>query len=263
MDPEAEKWKSRFESERRARLEAEALLLDRLRHLFQVKAQLESANHELDAFVHSVSHDLRAPLRAMSGYGRLALESCNDALSEPAKRYLERINESCLRLSDIIDGLLELSRVTREQIRREQVDLTALAEGIVQELRDRDPGRLVETRVMSSLSARGDPRLLGVVLRNLLENAWKFSRKRPQAHIEVGAKELNGQTVYFVRDDGAGFDMKYSAKLFGTFQRLHAESEFEGAGIGLATAQRVVQRHGGRIWAEAAVEQGATFYFTL
>ncbi|MBI4661941.1 MAG: PAS domain S-box protein [Verrucomicrobia bacterium] len=225
--------------------------------------QLEAANKELEAFSYSVSHDLRAPLRAIDGFSQALQEDCADRLDEPSQKHLGRIREATRRMGQLIDGLLQLSRITRSDIRSEPVNLSELAEGAVEELKQLEPQRQVEFALQPGLVVLGDPRLLRVVLTNLLDNAWKFSRKNPQARVEFGMTEQDGQCVLFVRDNGAGFDMAYSDRLFGAFQRLHPKSEFEGTGIGLATVQRIVHRHGGQIWAEAAPNQGATFYFTL
>jgi len=225
-------------------------------------AELRAANQELEAFSYSVSHDLRAPLRSIHGFSQALLEDYGPQLDPPAQDYLRRVCGAADRMGTLIDDLLMLSRVTRTELRHEPVDLSAIASGVLAELGHEAPTRHVTTVVAEGLQASGDPQLLRLVLRNLLENAWKFSSKRPQATIEVG--RLNGQTdAVFVRDDGAGFDMTYADKLFGVFQRLHPPSEFPGTGVGLAIVQRVIHRHGGRVWAEAAPGRGATFFFTL
>ena len=226
-------------------------------------AELEASNKELETFSYSVSHDLRAPLRALDGFSQVLLETRAERLDEEAKHYLQRLRSASQRMAQLIDALLDLARITRSNLAQGDVDLSALAAEIGRELSARDPQRSVELAIAPGLRALADPRLLNAALTNLLENAWKYTRKRAHARIEVGSTEQEGETVYFVRDDGAGFDMAYAKKLFGVFQRLHAEREFEGTGIGLVTVQRIVQRHGGRIWAEAAVDQGATFFFTL
>jgi len=222
-------------------------------------AQLESANAELEAFAYSVSHDLRAPLRSLDGFSQALLEDYADRLDAQGMDYLQRVRSGSQRMAQLIDDLLNLSRVTRAQMRMGSVDLSALAEGIATELRKSDPSRRVEFAIASALVVQADPGLLGVVLENLLGNAWKFTGKRLGARIEVGVTPHNGRPTYVVRDNGAGFDMTYADKLFGAFQRLHRSGEFEGTGIGLATVQRIIHRHGGRIWAEAAPDQGATF----
>jgi light-regulated signal transduction histidine kinase (bacteriophytochrome) len=224
---------------------------------------LEAANKELEAFSYSVSHDLRAPLRAIDGFSKILLEDYHDRLDAAGKDCLERVRAATLRMAQLIDDMLELSRVTRTEMRREKVDLNKIAKDVVEDLRASDPQRDVAFVVREGLEADGDPRLLRVVLGNLLGNAWKFTSKLNHATIEFGAIQLDGRPAYFVRDNGAGFDMAYAGKLFGIFQRLHAMAEFPGTGIGLATVQRIVHRHGGRVWAEGEVGKGATFYFTL
>jgi PAS domain S-box-containing protein len=226
-------------------------------------AQLEVANAELDAFAHSVSHDLRAPLRSIDGFSAALMEDCADRLSESGRDHLSRVRKAGHRMAGLIDDLLALSRVTRAALSREQVDLSALARQIASELRQRDPDRQAEFVIPTDIQSEGDTRLLRIALENLLGNAWKYTARTPRARIEFGAVQDDGTPAYFVRDNGAGFDMRYADKLFGAFQRLHSAGEFEGSGIGLATVQRIVHRHGGRVWAEGVVGQGATFYFTL
>src|SRR5215471_8228045 len=226
-------------------------------------AQLTAANQELEAFSYSVSHDLRAPLRSIDGFSRILLKSYLDKLDTPGQDYLQRVRAASQRMGQLIDDLLELSRVTRVELRREAVDLSALARAIAAELQQTQPGRQVTFVIAEGLVARGDVRLLRGVLENLLNNAWKFTGKLTHAEITFGSTQQDGRPVYCVHDNGAGFDMAYADKLFGAFQRLHPASEFEGTGIGLATVQRIIHRHGGRVWAEGAVGQGARFYFTL
>ena len=241
-------------------------------------AELESANRELEAFCYSVSHDLRTPLRTIDGVSQAALEDYGASLDDTGRDYLNRVRNGCRHMDQLIDDLLNLSRVTREQMHREPVDLTALSQTVVSQLRDSSPERDVAVRIAPGLTAFGDARLLRAALFNLLTNAWKFSAKRPDAVIEVGQTDLTPPSsaptlpspalhpqspVFFVRDNGVGFDMQYVGKLFTAFQRLHTAQEFAGTGIGLATVARVIQRHGGLIWADAAVGRGATFYFTL
>ena len=223
------------------------------------EAHLDAANKELEAFSYSVSHDLRAPLRSIDGFSQALVEDCAQQLDANGLRYVERVRAATQRMGRLIDDLLELSRVTRGPLTHEPVDLSLIASGIAHDLASTQPDRVVEFRIAEGLQDEGDPNLLRVVLENLLGNAWKFTSKHATARIEFGR---NGQS-YFVRDDGAGFDPAYADKLFGAFQRLHHARDFEGTGIGLATVQRVVRRHGGRIWAEGEVEKGATFYFTL
>lgn len=225
--------------------------------------QLEAANKELEAFAYSVSHDLRAPLRAIHGFSQALLQDCADKLDDIGRNYLQRVCRAAERMSALIDDLLNLSRVTRAEIQRETVDLSATAHTIARELEAREPHRSVEFNIAEGLVATGDPRLLGLALQNLLDNAWKFTAKRNRARIALGVEERNGRPTYFVRDNGAGFDIAYAGKMFGAFQRFHALTEFPGTGIGLATVQRIIHRHGGEIWAEGEVDKGATFYFTL
>jgi PAS domain S-box-containing protein len=226
-------------------------------------AQLMVVNKELETFSYSVSHDLRAPLRATDGYSQALLQDYADKLDDEGKRYLQRIRDASQRMGQLIDDLLKLSQITRHEFERQQVDLSALVRGIADELQARQPERKVEWIITDGLVVDADRRLLQVALTNLLSNAWKFTSKRPTSQIEFGRTEQSGEIVYFVRDTGAGFDMAYANKLFGAFQRLHGVNEFEGTGIGLATVQRVISRHGGRIWAEGHVDVGATFYFTI
>jgi DNA-binding response OmpR family regulator len=232
--------------------------------LRRAKAEVESANQELESFSYSVSHDLRAPLRAIDGFSSIVMEKAAE-LNPQSRRHLERVREAAQRMGQLIDDMLNLSRVGRQALRREPVDLSAEAEKIVARLRATPPAdRAVEVAIAGGLAAQGDRGLLGIALENLLGNAWKFSSKTAQARIEVGQQAApDGSRVFFVRDNGAGFDMAYADKLFGTFQRLHTNEEFPGTGVGLATVARVIRRHGGRIWAESAPGRGATFFFTL
>lgn len=224
---------------------------------------LEAANKELEAFSYSVSHDLRAPLRSMEGFSQLLLEDYSDRLDQQGKEYLRWIMDSAELMARLIDDLLKLSRVAREEMHLESVDLSELAGSIVAGLVKRQPERIIELSIAPGLACRGDGHLLGIAVENLLANAWKFTGKTDSPRIEVGRADHQGIPVYFVRDNGAGFDMAYANKLFSPFQRLHKPSDFPGTGIGLATVQRVIQRHGGKIWAMAELGKGATFYFTL
>jgi PAS domain S-box-containing protein len=226
-------------------------------------AQMEASNKELEAFAYSVSHDLRTPLRAIDGFGLALLEDYASCLDAQGQDYLRRVRAASQRLGQLIDDLLDLSRMTRGEMRREAVDLSALAGEIAAELEATQPERETEFIIAPGVVVNGDARLLWGMLENLLGNAWKFTGKNTRARIEFGVIEIKGRPAYFVRDDGVGFEMAYADKLFGAFQRLHGMNEFEGNGIGLATVQRVVHRHGGRVWAESTVGQGATFYFTL
>jgi light-regulated signal transduction histidine kinase (bacteriophytochrome) len=225
--------------------------------------QLEAANRELEAFSYSVSHDLRAPLRGIDGFSQALLEDYSEQLDDHGRDYLRRVRAATQRMSGLIDDLLNLSRITRSELRREAVDLSALVRSIAEQLRQAQPERHVEFRIADGLTAQGDPRLLRIALENLLGNAWKFTAKTADAVVEFGLTRAGGDDVYFVRDNGAGFDMAYAGKLFGAFQRLHDVREFEGTGIGLATVQRIVRRHGGDVRAEGEPERGATFFFTL
>ncbi len=227
-------------------------------------AELARANHELEAFSYSVSHDLRAPLRAIDGFSQALAEDLGPRLGDQERVMLDRIRANAQNMGQLIDDLLKLSRLTRTDLRHERVDLSALARRAVAELRLREPGRDVEFVTTEGLEAEGDPQLLRVALENLLGNAWKFTGKQVRARIEFGAtSDERGDPAFFVRDDGVGFDMAYAGKLFGPFQRLHSRRDFEGSGIGLATVQRIVQRHGGRVWAEGSPNKGASFYFVL
>jgi PAS domain S-box-containing protein len=228
----------------------------------QRSAQLEGVNRELEAFCYSVSHDLRAPLRAIDGFSKALLEDYGKHLDGQATDYLQRVRAASQRMGQLIDDLLKLSRLGRAELRREAVDLSVLARAVADELAQREPQRQATFVIAQVGVVQGDVQLLRIVLENLLGNAWKFTCKHPQARIEFGSGQRNGQLIYFVRDDGAGFEMAYLGKLFGAFQRLHSEKDFPGTGIGLATVQRIIHRHGGDIWAEGAVEQGATFSFT-
>jgi light-regulated signal transduction histidine kinase (bacteriophytochrome) len=242
--------------------ELEGKVAERTAALWRYATDLEAANREMEAFSYSVSHDLRAPLRAIHGFSQALLEDSRDRLDAEGKDHLRRVCAAADRMGLLIDDLLELSRVARTEMRAEPVDLSQLAHRVTTELRQGQPARAVEVRIADGLSATGDHRLIRLLLQNLLDNAWKFTSKQPRAHIEVGVGN-GADPAFFVRDNGAGFDMAYGDKLFGVFQRLHAVSEFPGTGVGLAIVQRVVHRHGGRVWADAAPGRGATFYFTL
>jgi two-component system, sensor histidine kinase and response regulator len=231
--------------------------------LQMLNAALESANKELESFSYSVSHDLRAPLRSIDGFSLALLEDYAEKLDDEGKDNLKRVRAATKRMAELIDDMLTLSRVSRSEMRMERVDLSAIAISIASELRRSQPERQVEFVIAEGMIARGDGGLLKAALENLINNAWKFTGKQSSAKIECRAARHNGTAVYFVRDNGAGFDATYTDKLFRAFQRLHAETEFSGTGIGLATVQRIVHRHGGRVWAEGEVGCGATFYFTL
>lgn len=225
--------------------------------------QLETANRELESFSYSVSHDLRSPLRGINGWSQALMEDCRDQLDQNGQAYLDRIRIETQKMGTIIDGLLELSRISRREVTFEIVDMSSAAQTLAARLHEEEPERKVEFVIEPGLIARGDPRLLEVMLSNLFANAWKFTGKHKSALIEFGRTLIDGMPVWFVRDDGAGFDPAYARRLFGPFQRMHRASDFPGNGIGLATVQRIINRHGGRIWAEGQKEKGACFYFTF
>jgi signal transduction histidine kinase len=224
---------------------------------------LEHKNRELESFSYAVSHDLRAPLRRIDSFSRAVQESQGERLDPDGRRFLDRVREASQQMSRLIDDVLYLSRVTRTELREHEVDLSGLASLLLERMREAEPGRAVEARVRPGVTVTGDGQLLRIALENLLENAWKFTGREPAARIEFGMTNVAGEPSYFVRDNGAGFDMAYADRLFGPFQRLHLASEFPGTGIGLATVQRIIHRHGGRVWAEGTPGQGATFHFTL
>ena len=228
-----------------------------------VNQQLETANKELEAFSYSVSHDLRAPLRSIDGFSLALLEDYGDKLDNEGRDYLERVRAATQHMAQLIDDMLNLSHVTRSEMRHETAHLSAMAREIGESFRKTQPERQGEFIIAENVTATGDERLLRVVMQNLLGNAWKYTGKHARARIEFGVKDEGGKPVFYVRDDGAGFNIAYADKLFGVFQRLHRRGEFPGTGVGLATVQRIIHRHGGRVWAEGEVEKGATFYFSL
>lgn len=246
-----------------AQTEVEQLNAELEQRVAERTRQLETANKELESFSHSVSHDLRAPLRSINGFSQMLRKKYSDALDEAGREYLDQIRLASQRMGELIDDLLALSRVARKEIRKAPVDLSWLAQSILGDIQKSMPRNDVECIVQPDVNVHGDLGLLKIVLENLLGNAWKFTAKQAAAKIEFGAMEKEGDKVLYVRDNGAGFNMKYAGKMFGAFQRLHSSGEFEGTGIGLATVQRIVNRHGGRIWAEGEEGKGATFYFTL
>jgi signal transduction histidine kinase len=231
--------------------------------LVQRSAQLEASNKELEAFSYSVSHDLRAPLRGIDGFSQAVLEDYEEKLDESGRSYLQRVRAASQRMSQLIDAMLNLARLTRAEIHTKTFDMSVMVHEILEDLQKVEPEREVECVVANNLLATADPQLIRAVLENLLGNAWKFTRQQPNPRIEFGHGQYKGQAAYFVKDNGAGFDMTYVHKLFGTFQRLHAYTEFPGVGVGLATVHRIIQRHGGQIWAEGVVDEGAIFHFTL
>jgi two-component system sensor histidine kinase/response regulator len=232
-------------------------------HLERRIAELDDLNREMETFSYTVSHDLRGPLSRIAGFSKALLESHRDRLDDQGRLYLERIDYSTRRMNDLVEDLLNFSRLTRLEINEQLVDLSGIVRALAVELGARDPERRVEFVIADGVNAWGDATLLRAALLNLLENSWKFTRKRASARIEFGVADTPQGRAYFLRDDGAGFDMAHAGRLFNPFQRLHKDSEFEGTGIGLATVDRIVRRHGGRIWAEGEIERGAAFYFTL
>jgi len=253
------------EVEARIQVEAELRRLnDELeRRVAERTAALEAANTELSAFSYSVSHDLQAPLRAMNELSLALIEDHGARLDGRARGHLERIRAAGIRMAELIDGLLRLARVTRGQLRREPIDVTAAVRVIAAELASAEPERQVAFVIADAMTARGDTRLVWLVLENLIGNAWKFTRGSEPATIEVGTHQDPDRLTYFVRDNGAGFDMRHADHLFEPFHRLHSGAQFPGSGIGLATVQRIIARHGGRIWADSAPRRGTTFSFTL
>jgi len=225
-------------------------------------AALAESRREIESLTYTIAHDLRAPLRTIEGFARALSEDSGEGLGEDGRRYLQHVLEASHRMSLMLEGLLSLARIYRAEFHPVPLDLANVARGIVARLRAAEPARPVEVAIADNIAAEADPELLSAALEALLQNAWKFTRGRDPARIEVGVQPTS-PPVYFVRDNGVGFDMRYVGKLFGPFQRLHSDREFEGAGIGLAAAQRIIRRHGGRIWAETAPDRGASFHFTL
>lgn len=226
-------------------------------------AELKAANRELEAFSYSVSHDLRAPLRAMDGFSRILARQYENLLDDDGKHLLNRVRQNAKQMAELIDDMLRLSRITRAELRITRVDLTAMAQEILDSLHASELDRHVETKITSGLRVNADERLLRVAMENLLGNAWKFTSKTGNALIEVGVEVIENDPVFFIKDNGVGFSMDYANKLFGPFQRLHTVEEFPGTGIGLAIVQRIFNRHGGKIWAESKLGEGASFYFTI
>jgi light-regulated signal transduction histidine kinase (bacteriophytochrome) len=233
------------------------------KRLADTEIALRASNEELEAFCYSVAHDLRAPLRGIQGFSEALLDDYATALDAKGQDYLTRVSAAALRMSELIDDLLALSRISRGPLQRGPVDLSAIARAATRALEQQSPARKVHTVIADHLIAIADERLMQIVLEHLLENAWKFTAKNGTPAVEVGAATIDGAAAFFVKDNGAGFDEAYATRLFAPFQRLHPEKEFPGTGIGLATVQRIVRRHGGRVWANAAIDRGATIYFTL
>ncbi len=258
-----EQIKRELEERKRAEAEVRKLNDELEKRVAERTAALEQANQEMQAFSYSISHDLRAPLRSIRSFSQILKNDFSGQLDHQGRNYLEKVTRAAEEMSELIDSLLTLFRFSRGELRRARLDLSAEAGSVLETLRHAEPGRAVTCQAAEGLFVHADESLMRNVLENLLGNAWKYSAQNPEARIEFGAETCNGETIYFVRDNGAGFDMQYAGKLFQPFQRLHRADEFPGHGIGLATVQRIIRRHGGRIWAQAAVGQGATFYFTL
>jgi light-regulated signal transduction histidine kinase (bacteriophytochrome) len=233
------------------------------RRVMERTAELEASTKELDAFAYSVSHDLRAPLRSLHGFSQVLLEDYSDQLDETGVGHLRRLQVNATLMAQLLDDLLRLSRTTRVELRRQSIDLTSMSEAILADLAANEPERHVKVSVEPKLREDGDLHLVRLALQNLIANAWKFTAHREEAEITIGSVVQGTQRAFFVRDDGAGFDPRFQNKLFEPFQRLHSAADFEGSGIGLAIVQRVILRHGGVIWAESALGEGATFFFTL
>jgi signal transduction histidine kinase len=238
-------------------------LADLSRHINKMALRIQSLVRELESFSYSVAHDLRSPIRGLMGFSVALLEDHALDLSDEGKSYLNHIAGAAQRMGHMVDGLLSLSRLNRAPLHRQQVNLSQIVATVIEVLKGQEPERRIHLQVEENVAAWGDPQLLDIAISNLIGNAWKFTKRRPEAQIHFGSKKEPEGLVYFVRDNGAGFDMRYRDKLFGTFQRLHSESEFEGHGIGLATVKNVIDKHGGRIWAESEVGKGTVFYFML
>jgi len=231
--------------------------------LKQALARVAAANKELEAFSYSVSHDLRSPLRSIDGFSQALIEDYTEVLDKQGKEYLQRVQKASQHMGQLIDDMLKLSRLSRAEMTVNKIDLSEAAAIIIERFKKEEPIRKIDFIMQDNLIAEGDPNLLNILLENLLGNAWKFTKKCNRARIEFGKKQQNKETVFFIRDNGAGFDMKYANKLFIPFQRLHDDTDYPGTGIGLGIVSRIIHRHGGQIWAEAEENKGATFYFTL
>jgi light-regulated signal transduction histidine kinase (bacteriophytochrome) len=264
---ELQRFVARLEAEiaecKEAQKQLRNCISDLEQQLTERTTELQAARHELDSFTHSVSHDLRAPLRAVGGFSRMLLQDFGPHLPPEGKRLLNVVTSSAEQMRQMIDSLLKYSRLGRRAPSIQSVDVSALVQQVVEELREAEGGRRVEVQVAELPRCKGDPALLKQVFVNLLSNAIKFTREKDNPRVQVGFQQQPGGKVYFVRDNGAGFDMRYADKLFGVFQRLHDEGQFEGTGVGLSIVQRIVHRHGGKVWAKAEEGKGATFYFTM
>jgi len=252
-----------IESVRVARDEVRLINEELERRVAERTRQLEAANKELESFAYAVSHDLRAPLRSLSGFSQILLDTQSDQLDHTSRKHLQRIQEACQKMSALIDDLLKLSRLSRSEFNARPVNLSEMAAEVGNAIRERNAARTVALDIEPDLAVLGDARLLRIALENLFDNAWKYTAHAVEPRVYFGSELRDNETVYFVRDNGVGFDMAYASKLFIPFQRLHTETQFTGTGIGLVTVQRIIARHGGRIWAEAHPERGATFFFTL
>ncbi len=241
----------------------EAEIVRRAREAAETSRQLKEANLELDAFSYSVSHDLRAPLRAIDGFSQALIEDCHEMLDEHGKRHLQRVRTAAQRMGELIDGLLALSRISRAELNRVPFDLSVLCEEVLGDLRREDPERVVDTRVEPGVLVYADRALLRIMIENLLGNAWKYTKRTEKPRIEFRTRQREEPRVLAICDNGAGFNMEHATRLFSPFQRLHDTADFPGTGVGLATVKRIVQRHGGRVWAQSSVDQGACFYFSL
>jgi light-regulated signal transduction histidine kinase (bacteriophytochrome) len=263
LEEEVGKRKRAEEEVQQLNADLERRVAERTREAEEANRQLAATNRELETFSYSVSHDLRAPLRGIDGWSLALLEDYGAQLDKGAHEYLERVRSEVQRMGVLIDDLLALSRIARAEMQRQPVDLTSLAGRVAAGLREANRDRRIEFIIAPEMKANGDAGLLEIALVNLLNNAVKFTGHSPQARVEVGQTRRNGESPFFVRDNGVGFDMAFASGLFGAFQRLHTSAEFPGTGIGLATVQRVIHRHGGKVWAEAAPGKGASFYFTV
>jgi light-regulated signal transduction histidine kinase (bacteriophytochrome) len=229
----------------------------------QKTTDLLAANKELESFSYSVSHDLRGPLRTIKGFSDILLEDYGDKFDANGQEFMRRIKSGADKMNELIDDMLSLAKISRQEMNVEEIDLSAMVSAIIEELQQTEPQRSIETLIAQDIHGRADARLVNIVLSNLIGNAWKYSSKIPHAVIEFGTVEISGEKTYFIKDNGAGFDMTHAKRLFTPFQRLHSENEFPGTGIGLAIVSKVIQRHGGRIWPESEVGKGASFHFTL